>query len=367
MHLAFIDITYGYAADRPDGVESLGGTTSAVCFMARELAKAGITCTLFNRIAEEKTMHGVQAMPLDALAQECLKPDYSAFIFCGRWMPGIVQFIKQHTKAPLIAWMHESSFNKQLVTALPEFDAVTYVSEWQKRINQSHAQPHRKQVVIKNGMNPTTMGLFSDGESILANKTKPPILLFSGTVPRGVMHLPPILDELRKKRNDFSMEIYCNTNPSGHAEQDGKYIDWLRSLPNITHVGMVGQMELVQKMKRATLFVAPNPWPETSCIALMEAMAAGLSVITTNRAALPETAAGFARHIVIDDVDDPARFDMPVPHLEFAEAIDAKLDEYASQSGVVEENLQKQVAYCASHYQWHQRVSAWVDLVTQLR
>lgn len=366
MHLAFIDITYGYAADRPDGDAPLGGTTSAVCYTARELVKAGVTCSFFNKITEPTMACGIQSFPLAALAQECIDPKYTAFVFCGRWAPGIVQVIKQNTKAPLIAWMHESSFNNQLVTALAEFDAVVYVSEWQKRINQPHTQSHWKQFVVKNAMNPAAAGLFAGDESILAAKTKPPVLLFAGTVPRGVMHLPPILDALRKKRDDFTMEIYCNTNPSGHEGQDKKYIDWLDSLSNITHVGMVGQKDLVRRMKQAALFVSPNPWPETSCIAMIEAMAAGLSIITTDRAALPETAAGFAQHIPIEKRDDPTQFDMPMPVMAFAEAVDAALSEYTLHPEKVEQKIKTQVEYCANHYQWGQRVGPWMDLLTQL-
>ncbi len=363
MHLAFVDITYGYTADRPDSAAPVGGTTSAVCFTARELVKAGVKCSFFNKIEAPAEACGIPSLPLSALAQAVNNPDYTAFIFCGRWIPDMVRLIRANTKVQLIAWMHESSFNDKLVTALPEFDAVSYVSAWQQRINQPLAYPHWRQVVIRGAMNPHFAALFDVDEPILAVKTRPPILLYAGTAPRGVFHLPPILDELRKLRQDFTVEIYCNTNPSGSAEQDAQYITWLRGLLKVTHVGMVGQPQLAQAMKRAAFLISPNTWPETSCISMIEGMAAGLSVITTNRAVLPETAAGFARHIAVDTPDDPVRFDMPVPAAAFANAINLAMDEWINLPQKIEQKLRAQINYCLAHYQWQQRPAYWIEFL----
>jgi hypothetical protein len=99
-----------------------------VCFTARELTKTGVTCAIFNRTHEDKTVMGVRTRPLDALAQKCANSEISAFIICGRSAPDMVRFIRANTRAPLIAWMHESQFDSGLVTALPAFDGVSYVS-----------------------------------------------------------------------------------------------------------------------------------------------------------------------------------------------------------------------------------------------
>ena len=367
MHLSFIDIAVAYDAARPDSDEPLGGTTSAVCFLARELVKAGVACTLFNKIREPKTAHGVRALPLETLIDERLNRDYDAFIFCGRWVEWLVKLLRESTKAPLIAWMHESSFNPELVPALEAFNGVAYVSEWQKRINQPHAKPHWKQAVLRNAMNPKAAELYGPGEAVLPTKAHPPILLYAGATPRGAFHMPPLLDHLRPKKQDFTAEIYCDCKPSRDNKANEEYFTWMRGLPNVTHVGMVGQTELLQKMKRATFMIAPNPWPETSCIALIEAMAAGLSVITTNRAALPETASGFAQHVVIEDVDHPVRFDMPLPYEEFAGVVSMAMDEWAAKPLETGWKIQKQIAYFKANYQWAQRVQPWVEFVRSLK
>src|ERR1700742_3708392 len=207
MHLAFVDIVYDYTADRPDTAAALGGTTSAVCFLARELVKTGVECTFFNKIKTPGEAHGIPSLPLEALIDERANPKYSAFIFCGRWSDWLVGHIREQAKAPFIVWMQESLFAPPLTPAMQAFDAIVFNSEWQKKINQRHVMPHWKQTVIRNAMNPRFANLYAPGESILGAKAKPPVLLYAGVTPRGAFHLPKILDHLRPKGTDFSMEI----------------------------------------------------------------------------------------------------------------------------------------------------------------
>jgi glycosyltransferase involved in cell wall biosynthesis len=363
MHLAFVDIVYDYTADRPDTAHSLGGTTSAICFLARELVKAGVKCTFFNKIKQPAEAHGIHSLPLEALIDERANPEYTAFIFGGRWTAWLTDHIREKTNAPFIAWMQESQFMPPLTPAMPAFSGIVFNSEWQKRVNQTHVLPDWKQTVIRNAMNPRFANLFEPHESIFAVKTKPPILLYAGTTPRGVFHLPAILDHVRKKRTDFSVEIYCDCAPTRDANANEEYIDRIRNLPNVTHAGMIGQTELAERMKRAALLVSPNPWPETSCIALIEALSAGLLAITTNRAVLPETAEGFATHIDIEDPDHPLRFDVPMPYETFADAIDRTMTEWLKEPTTTEQRLRAQVNHFLSRYQWPQRVAPWVEFI----
>ena len=363
MRLAFVDFIYDYDAARPDGAEPLGGTTSAICFLARELVKSGVSCTFFNRVKEKRQAHGIETLPLQALAETLPQNLFDAYIFCGRWIEEMLVFIRANTKVPLIAWAHESTFTPPMTPALDVFDGVVFVSEWQKRVNQPFCRPHWRQTVIRNAMNPAVSASFPPETSILPAKTAPPVLLFAGSFARGAFNIPPIIEKIRTRRSDFTVEMFCNKNPSRDAASDAAYIAWLRSQPNIAHIGMVGQAELARRMRGATFMLAPNSWPETSCITLIEGLASGLTVISTDRAALPETSSGFARQIPIEFPDEASRFDMPVNTDAFAEATLAAWQEYETNPAETEARLRRQVDYFRANYQWSQRVAAWTAFI----
>ncbi len=367
MRLAFIDFVYFYDAARPDGDESLGGTTSAICFLARAMVKKGIACTFFNRVQVPQEAHEIKSLPLEALAEEITKGAFDAYIFCGRWTEELVGLVRAHTRAPLIGWMHESVFAPPMTPALEAFDGIVFVSEWQQRINQGAARPQWKQTVIRNAMNPLAAYPATKEGFFLPAKEKPPVLLFAGSFARGAFHIEPLLQKIRPQYADFSVEMFCNLDPSRDPEQDAAYIDWLRGQPNISRIGMAGQPELIRHMQKASIMLAPNPWPETSCIALIEGMACGLDVVMTNRAALPETASGFGRQIPMEAPDDPLRFDMPVDYDAFAKAVLEVLREHEEKPQAVEKRLRRQVDYFRDHYQWEQRVASWVAFIENCR
>jgi glycosyltransferase involved in cell wall biosynthesis len=363
MHLAFIDIFEGYAADRPDQDAPFGGTNTAVCFMARALKQAGVECTIFNRVKDPLAAHGISSLPIESLIDERANPKYSAFIFCGRWTQWLVEMVRETTSAPLVIWMHESTFEPKLTPALPIFDGIIFVSEWQSRVNQKFLPKHWRQTIIRNAMNPVFADMFGKISSVLDTKVRPPVLIYAGATPRGVLYMPLLLKHLRELRGDFSVEIYSSCAPTHDAAINAQCLENMKQVPSVTHVGLVGQAELARRMKRASIFVSPNPWPETSCITLIEALASGMRAVTTNRAVLPETAAGFAKHIPIEGVDDLRRFDMPMPTEEFAKAIAENLAEIESRSSEMEGQLRKQTDYFNAHYKWDQRVKPWTDYI----
>jgi hypothetical protein len=59
--------------------------------------------------------------------------------------------------------------------------------------------------------------------------------------------------------------------------------------PGVTWHGSIAQPLLMKHLSSTGLFLYPNTFAETSCMAAIEAQACGAVVVTTARAALPET------------------------------------------------------------------------------
>ena len=57
---------------------------------------------------------------------------------------------------------------------------------------------------------------------------------------------------------------------------------------------------MIEKLKKMHIFAYPSIWPETSCVAAIEAMAAGCETVTTNLGALYETCSPFGTFVNFD-------------------------------------------------------------------
>lgn len=364
MHIAFVDIAYGYTADRPEADTPLGGTTSALCFLARALCMAGHDCTIFNKVETPARAHGITSLPLEALTDERTNPAYSAFIFCGRWPEWLVQLIAEGTRAPLIAWMHESAFGNNLVPALPQFHGVAFVSAWQHRVNQAFLLPHQRTAILRNALGSFYETMYAPDAAVVA--TKKPHAVYIGATPRGLIHIPAIWPMIHAICPELTLQIYANPALSHEPTINAAFAAQLRAMDGVTHVGMVGQPRLAAALHEASFYLAPNPYPETSCIAMIESMAAGLCCIATARAALPETAHGHATLLPIAAADDPHIFTQEFDDRAFADTAGAVIRDRLSHPKVWEPKLRQQIAYYQKHYLWRDRVAPWLDFITQL-
>ena len=180
-----------------------------------------------------------------------------------------------------------------------QLDWIIFNSHWSYNQFRMHFQiPEYKTRVIQNFVPPFPYPLKKDNSKIK--------LIYTSTPWRGLAILMRTVEMLNEKRKDFEVDIYSSTLLYGsefHKLNEKKYqslFDKCREIPNINYKGLASNEEVRQALMKSHILAYPCIFEETSCLAAIEAMAAGCKVVTTNYGALPETCGRFARYICFE-------------------------------------------------------------------
>ena len=125
----------------------------------------------------------------------------------------------------------------------------------------------------------------------------------------------------------------------------------------MTYHGHVSNEEVHNALQKAHIFALPSIWPETSCIALIEAMSAGCICVHSSLAALPETAANWT--LMYDHTEDGQEH-ANRHALTLADAI------RLVDNDNMKERLNMQKAYVDGYYSWEVRAKQWEVFLTSL-
>lgn len=128
----------------------------------------------------------------------------------------------------------------------------------------------------------------------VANLAKrPPRAYFSSVPWRGLQQLVDLWPLVKGAVPEAELVVASSLKVYGQPDEDAKMAalyEKARALPGIDYRGSIAQRELREVAISCRALAYPCVFPETSCIAAMEAMAAGAVVVSTTLGALPETA-----------------------------------------------------------------------------
>jgi 2-polyprenyl-3-methyl-5-hydroxy-6-metoxy-1,4-benzoquinol methylase/glycosyltransferase involved in cell wall biosynthesis len=304
--------------------KSLGGSESAAYYLARELAARGHNVNVWNNEKTDSQCDNVRYMHVGDVTKD--SPLGSRFELYARNTPHdvlIVQrwphaFHRQFAAKVCIWQLHDLALYRssaQMMAGVWQCDAITCVSQWhadqvQKVWNINPAVLH----VVPNGVDPALyadqiegivpvarsasidkVGTFTVGEQKVVQLPEDKfIMLYQSRPERGLEHLVRpggIMDRLRDTATELVVCGYDNTVPQ--MEQFyGQLEEWGRALPNVTFLGALTKLQLASLQQHCDLLCYPTEFEEVSCITAMEAMHAGLPMLTSECAALTETCKG---------------------------------------------------------------------------
>jgi|GEM_PF-1210954 len=364
MKIAFIDfINWDYNIETVYQ-KPLGGAHSALCYLAEALAKKGHEVFLLNNTTKAENSCGVACFSLKTVADELLQSLDVLIITLGAGQGSKLKpFLRNNTR--MILWTqhaHDQPGVQALHNSLERdiYDGMFLVSNWQRdRFYQHFKCDLSRTFILRNAIAPFFSQLFPDNTPILPHKSQPPVLAYTSTPFRGLDLLLDIFPKIRAAIPGTKLKVFSSMKVYQVKETEDEYASlYLRcqETEGVEYIGSLSQPELAKELKSITALVYPNTFAETSCIAVMEAMASGCWVVTSDLGALPETTAGFASLIPINN-------DWETYKNLFIQATIKVLQTSAIEA---ENHLRKQVDYVNQNYNWNVRAEQLIELINNI-
>ena len=239
-----------------------------------------------------------------------------------------------------------------------QFDRIVFCSNWQAQwYIARYGIPWSKCAVLSNGIEPVSVAQ-DRFEPVPADD--PIRLIFTSVPSRGLFLLYHAFKRIAVERDDVELDVYSSFSLYGWA--DGSWdqlFDDLRQVPRATYHDVVPNEELRTALTRAHVFAYPSLQPETSCLALIEAMSAGLACVHPNFGGLYETAGGMT--LMYQWQEDLAAH-AQIFYLYLTRVIAALR---AGDAGL-RSRLAAQKFYADARYDWGARAAEWEALLRSL-
>ena len=243
-------------------------------------------------------------------------------------------------------WMKDPSNHSK-------YDWYVFNSHWcAEKYRMFFKLPADKCTVIKNAIEHFP-------ERKVYKKGDPIKLIFHPTPWRGLNVMLGAMQLIKNK--NVTLDVYSSTEVYGTSfkKANDKIYQPLykqaKKLPNVNYIGYKPNEQIVKNITQYQIFAYPNIWEETSCISAIEAMSAGLHMVTTNYGALYETCSEWP--VYVQYSDNYKRLAEA-----FAYAIDS-LTSFLHEDGC-QNHLQSQANFYKKFYNWQARKEDWTNFLT---
>jgi glycosyltransferase involved in cell wall biosynthesis/SAM-dependent methyltransferase len=293
-----LDIAFLVAGMPFDGstltTKSLGGSESAGAYVARELARRGHRVKVFSRCGSQAMHDGVHYLPAEAFQAFAIGTPQDVCVV--QRMP---EMFANRTCARLnLLWCHDLALKRQKQTfggMLWNIDKVLVVSQFMAdQYREVYGVDAKELHVARNGID---LAMFHVKQALERDDN---LIIYTARPERGLdVLLEKIFPRLLEMRPDTKLAIAGYDNQVDHMRPLYQRMNELMTSfrGKVEWLGHLAKPELYDLYRRGALYVYPTPslfmpdFCEVSCITMMECMAAGLPVVTTNRGALPDTLA----------------------------------------------------------------------------
>lgn len=255
-----------------------------------------------------------------------------------------------------IFW-NQLSYDQEAVAFLSDPEMVekighfVFVSHWQaEKFRQIFQIPGFKTSVIKNAS--CDLG---PKQPVNPENVK---LCYTSTPWRGLDVLLRAWELASPQNCELHVFSSCHIYGPQFGENDTQYTELYQKceeLSGVVYRGSIHNDKLRAELTTFDILAYPNTFEETSCISVIEALSAGLRVITSNLGALPETSEGWANiYPFLMDKEIHAQAFAKIMLEEIARVKDQQFDP-AQQIGIY-----------APRWSWETRITEWQNLLNGL-
>lgn len=178
------------------------------------------------------------------------------------------------------------------------FHKIVFVSWWQRDQYIARYQiPYSKCVVIRNAIEPIAVDprVKFSAESPPPSEDNPVRIIYHTTPHRGLDLAVPVIEQAVRDGANIHFDVFSSFKIYGWEDRDEPFkhlFDKITAHPNMTYHGFQPNEVVRDALVKADIMLFPSIWPETSCLALIEALSAGCLAIHSDFGALPETSLG---------------------------------------------------------------------------
>ena len=244
-----------------------------------------------------------------------------------------------------IIWQHlmhdqpatYNMINSNFVNAI---DYFVYVSDWQlSQFKDKFNIDHCKNTVIKNAIEPIQF----------VDKSSDKIRLIYTSMPNRGLEI--LLDAFKiLNRTDVELHVYSSNIIYGSNYAKSVNYDHLfhrcKTMDNVVYKGYAKNKGVRKALQEAHIFAYPSIFEETSCLAAIEAGAAGCKIVTTAYGALQETCGKYATFVEYSDNKTELVEN-------YAEILNKEIDNYTFVG------YNQQSAWFNGNFSWETRIVEW--------
>jgi glycosyltransferase involved in cell wall biosynthesis len=266
--------------------KGLGGSESALAYIAKALATLGNRVTVFNNCDFPGHYSGVEYKHFSEIVSYSKNNPLDVCVLSRFYEPAA----RVNARARIL-WLHDVAQTPYYRDAFPilnkYIDRYFFIGKWQQSgYLRLHEIPPEKIYLTRNGIDPE---LFRQKTKRSNNK-----LIYINTPYRGLDVLLKMFPAIRQSRPDVELYLYTGMSLYGDSFSDWEeelkpLYQYAEQIPGVHMCEPVPKQTLARELMSSRLSLYPSHFEECCSVASLETQAAGTPMITTRLGGLQDT------------------------------------------------------------------------------